>query len=133
MATSILSLPLIECAMRIARNEDWLDGFEIKDTDGDPVNLTGIRMDMQVRRAATDPQVLLEASTITGRIVTGGASNNVLAFVILKELVAGFPLSPNGQPFVFDIVATADGHTVRFCVGTVEVTRGITQGVSTLR
>jgi hypothetical protein len=76
---NVLALPLVQLSVVTGTNEDWVDSIKylVDPQDGtlEPdmpqLDLTGIIFEMEVRRQATDSEVILAASTTDGTIMIG--------------------------------------------------------------
>ncbi len=139
MATNILLLPQLEGAFAVTTNSDWRDVLQFQwpqgsTNAGQPLDLTGIGFEAQVRPSATDVEVLLDISTANGLFQVDGALGQ-LAFAV-PELpgtgATGCTSSlPAGTTAVMDIIATADGVILNLgqVAGpfTVAITGGVTR------
>jgi hypothetical protein len=119
MATNLLALPLAHLAIATGNNEDWIDSFKfvvasdvILDEDLPQLDLTGIDFEMEIRRSASDHEVLLSASTRTTGLRIGDPPNT--GFLIIEIPVDKMRLRLAGE-YVGDIVATDEANTRR-CV-----------------
>lgn len=90
-----------------------------------PLDITGIRFVLQMRRAAGVPTVVLSGDTTTNTLVNGGASG-VLGLAFPLTLLSQIPANAVGQPYAVDIVAIADGVQRRCVTGTNNLVKGIT-------
>jgi hypothetical protein len=124
--TNILTLPVAEVDFLVGTNEDWLDGLGFTDnaTPPNPIVITGIAFELQMRARASDRTALLIASTANSRILVGPTTLALNVPVTLMKLI---PPSPDAAPYVIDIVASAEGHTRRVVTGKVVVVQGVTR------
>lgn len=90
-----------------------------------PLDITGIRFAMMMRRSAQDATILVSADTDTGTLINGGASG-VLGWAVPVETMERVPVSGDGSAYVLDVVAMADGDQRRCVTGTNAVVPGIT-------
>jgi hypothetical protein len=49
--------------LNIAKNEDWIVGFQLKESSGTPVDLTGYTFRMMIRKHETDHEALVVLET----------------------------------------------------------------------
>ncbi len=117
MATNILLLPQLEGAFAVTTNSDWRDVLQFQwpqgsANAGQPLDLTGIGFEAQVRPSPTDAEVLLDISTANGLFQVDGPLGQ-LAFAVPELPGAGATGCTSGLPAgttaVMDIIATADG------------------------
>jgi hypothetical protein len=122
MPTNILYMPQVAMDMTIANNADWLDGLEYWDLQNpaQPIDLTGITFDMEMRSAAPVATVVLNASTINGLIRVYA---NTWQFVVPSNVMMLVPPAD----YVFDLLGRADGYTRNLVQATVTVLLGITR------
>lgn len=83
-----------------------------------PLDLTGISFSSELRLSATDPTILLAASTTNGLMVNG-ATAGTYGWVVPADELANWPavLALTGQlSCVVDIQATASGAIVNLCI-----------------
>ncbi|MDC7787953.1 hypothetical protein PQJ75_24625 [Rhodoplanes sp. TEM] len=119
--TNILQLPLFEAVIETHSNERARTSFLVQ--TGDPpadLALAGIAFKLQLRTAAKDRNVHLEASTTDSRLTITGAT---LGVDIPRTVMAAL----GEADYVFDIVATADGIERRFMYGTWRHRIGVTK------
>jgi hypothetical protein len=123
MPTNILYLPVAILTVTAATNADWLDGLEYWDDvppDGNPIDVTGISFDMQMRTAPPLSTVVLHASTDNGLIRVYANTWQLLVPARTMMLV------PPGD-YVFDLLARADGYTRNIVQAVTTVFLGITR------
>jgi len=122
MATNILYMPAVTMAMTVWTNADWIDGLEYHDlqTPSQPIDLTGIEFEMELRSSAQDITVVLKATTDNGLIIV---YSNTWQFSVPATTMSLIPPAS----YVFDMLAVAD-NTVRIIAsGTVQVNLGVTR------
>jgi hypothetical protein len=112
--SNVLALPLIAISVETGNNEDWVDSlkFVVDPRDGtsdpegwDQLDLRGIIFDMEIRRAATDHEVLFAASTNNGTIKIGTPPD--FGFLIIQVPHAEMQNQKAGD-YVGDIVGRDD-------------------------
>jgi hypothetical protein len=121
--TNILNLPTAIMVIETLTNADWLDGLEYWDAEppgGNPIDLTGIAFDMEMRTAPPVSTVALHASSDNGLIRVYANSWQLLIPSTTMLLI------PPGD-YVFDMLARADGYTRNLVQATVTVDLGITR------
>lgn len=123
--TNVLALPVLAGGFDPTPNTaDWVADIAFVDkATGNPIDLTGIAFEMQVRRLASDGQVVIAASTATGRLVNGGATG-VLSIRVPTAVMS----RASAGDYVTDLVATGDGirRSLSFAPLTVSVWQGAT-------
>jgi hypothetical protein len=128
MATNILALPPVTLTIVVGNNEDWIDALKyvVDDTTTNPpqLDLTGIEFEMEVRRHATDHEVILSASTRNRKLEVGTPPD--VGFLVIKVPVEEMRTKP-ADDYVADIVATADGFTRTCVVINLTITEGVTK------
>lgn len=118
--TNILAMPLVQIDVETGNNEDWVDVLQwtVDNGSGDPssfpdLDIRGIEYSMEVRRAATDAEVILAASTLEGTMAVGAPPNiGFLIWYVPLEEVMQYKEPGN---YVGDIVAM-DGNFTRTVV-----------------
>jgi hypothetical protein len=121
--TNILFLPIVGLQMFTSTNADWLDGLEYWDAEppgGDPIDLAGIKFDMEMRATPPVATVVLHASTANGLIRV--YANTWQLLVPSKTMLQ----VPPGD-YVFDLLGRADGYTRNLVQASVTVELGITR------
>lgn len=94
-----------------------------KDSDGNPVNLTGYTAKMQVRQNVSASDVLLELSTTNGRLSISAMSGQV-TMIFSATTTAAITWS-RGK---YDLELTAlDGTVTRLLEGEITVSKEITR------
>ena len=89
-----------------------------------PLDLTGITFTCEARKTVADPQAWITATTPT-TMLNGGTSGQLSFNVPKASLVSVQP-----GPYVMDIVASGDGHTVNLFQKTGPASLTVTQGVT---
>ena len=87
-----------------------------------PLDLTGIEFRMTPRRDREDIEVAIEASTENERLINGGLGGQLGWLVPAVEMGRIRPAT-----YAFDVVATADGATIKCVEGNLTVERGYTR------
>lgn len=130
MTTQILNLPLLEFAVTVRNNEDWVDAWSYLDASGAPISLAGLELDMMVRTRPDDPVIRLAASNVpglyaspipAGAITTGGDGGNILGLSIGQGLIS----QVGAGSYVFEVRARGDGHARDIATGELTVEQGI--------
>ena len=128
--TNILAIPLVNIDVAVANTEDWVDSIKFVVDTGVAIDLMpqldirGITFDMEVRRAADDPEVVLGASTTDGTLKIGdlpdvGFLIFNIPFVQMRDLIAG--------TYVGDILAHDDIYTRVVVNINLTVVEGVTR------
>jgi hypothetical protein len=122
MPTNILYMPPVTMDMTVGTNEDWIDGLEYQDlaTPPNPIDLTGITFEMELRSVAQAATVVLLAATDNDFIRVAGNTWQLLVPAPTMLLIP--PAS-----YVFDMLGFGDGYTRRLASGTVTVVLGVTR------
>jgi hypothetical protein len=115
-------------AILIAKNEAWITTLRyvnvLNNPDGDPVDLTGSRLCMQIRASEAEHSALVQASTDDQSIVINDAANGLFTIILDEARTA---LLPEGS-LVADLIRTrSDGYDERLWEGTVTVNEGTTR------
>jgi hypothetical protein len=121
--TNILNLPTAMMVIETLTNADWLDGLEYWDAEppgGNPIDLTGIAFDMEMRTAPPVATVALHASSDNGLIRVYANSWQLIIPSTTMLLI------PPGL-YVFDMLARADGYTRNLVQASITVDMGITR------
>lgn len=119
-------MPLVRMDYAVNTNEDWVDTFQIVSGDPPiPVDLTGSTFTAHVRRAATDLDTVIEASTANGKLVVSSPpSDGLVSWNVPREQLEIL----KSRDYVYDIVWTrADGREIAFAVGTIDLQLGVTR------
>jgi hypothetical protein len=121
MTTKLLWVPPVIMSMAVANNEVWLDGLEYQDEEtSDPIDLTGIAFQMEMRLAATAATVVLRATSDNSYIRVGG---NTWQLQVPADVMVTIPPAT----YVYDMLGLADGLTRRLARGNVTVELGVTR------
>ena len=100
----------------------------LKDSNGDPIDLTGRTALMHVRREISDALPLLTLSTSDGSITLGGAAGTIV--LNLSPLQTSTPaIEMEGESWVHDLLltTTATGETERTYQGAIFAQPGVTR------
>lgn len=103
-----------------ASNEDLRQLFEITDTSGEPIDLTGATLRMGLEAIAGPAQ--LEASTANGRIEIVEAAAGRFELAIPAATIEGLP--PGS--YRHDLLLDRSGSTLRVWSGTLTLSQGVT-------
>jgi hypothetical protein len=96
---------------------EWLD------SNGDPVDLTGLSARMQVRRSVNSPAFVLELTTENGGIVLGGTNGKITMRVSATQSAA-IPIAAG----VYDLeLVNSDGKVTRFVMGDIDFSPEVTR------
>jgi hypothetical protein len=126
--SNVLALPLVEVTVETGNNEDWVDSIKfVVDTgtglppeDMPQLDLRGITFDMEIRREASDNEVIFAASTDTGTLKIGTPPD--FGFLIINVPFAEMQEHLAGS-YVGDIVGRDEQYrrvTVRIALSIVE-------------
>jgi hypothetical protein len=121
-------------------NGDWRDSLQFQwpagsTNAGQPIDLTGISFEAQLRPSPTDSEVLLDLSTANGLLVNDGALGT-LTFAVPRDapttgIAYHMSTMPAGTTAYMDFIASGDGQIINLCqVGgpiAVTINRGITR------
>lgn len=127
MPTNILAMPRVLVTIITGTNEDWIDSLKyVLDDVGTPLDLTGIDLEMEIRKTPPDADVVITANSLTdGYISVGGENSNMIVISVPLAIMKEVPA--NG--YVGDIIAKADGYQRRVVqITELLVERGITRG-----
>jgi len=96
--------------------------MEVKDLDGQPIDLTGATATIQFRLKENSDIVLLEVSTATGEI-TGMNADGEIRVIIPAETTAAFQF----RAAVWELAVTfpATGFVAKWLAGTIRVDTGV--------
>jgi hypothetical protein len=132
MATNILSLPFVTIQFENGTNEDWIDSLLFLVPDGSnnidqypQLDLRGIDFEMELRRSATDREVILNASTKDGTLMIGDYPN--YGWFIIQVPVTKIEQRQASQ-YVGDVVASDSAFTRRCMYFTLNLVEGVTRG-----
>lgn len=127
--TRILDLPTLGFDFTVGNNEDWDDSAPAYvDASSTPISFSGIAVVFAMRRAATDPLVIVSAATagfastlpMQGLIVVGGTGNNIWGIQVPRSVMLN--IAPGS--YVWEAQAVAE-VTRTIGRGNVTVTQGI--------
>jgi len=122
-STNVLLMPIAILGIEVSNNSDWLDGLEYwssEDENADPLDLTGIDFDLNLRSSPPVATVMLRASTYNGLIkVYANTWQLLVPATMMKTVLTG--------DYVFDMLARADGYTRNIVQATVTVIQGVTR------
>jgi len=114
--SNLLAMPMVILGVETGNNEDWIDSilFVIDDGSNNPesmpqLDLTGITFEMEVRRFAGDPEVIVAASTGSGSLLIGAAPN--FGFLLFNVLEPDMKRVRAGN-YVADVIGR-DGVNIR--------------------
>ena len=94
-----------------------------KDSAGSPVNLTGYSAKMQIRKSASNVDVIADLSTVNAGVTLGGSAGT-----IQLDLTATQTSAITAKTGVYDLELTsANGTVTRFLSGAVEISREVTR------
>src|SRR5262252_8266301 len=116
MPTNILYMPQVGMDMTVATNADWLDGLEYWDlqTPPQPIDLSGIEFEMELRANPPAATVVLKATTDNGLIVVYANTWQLRVPAPTMSLI--FPAT-----YVYDMLGVADGYIRILASGSVTV------------
>ena len=126
--TNILAMPLIDLQVQTSNNEDWIDSIVYLVDTGDPtppqLDIRGISFDMEIRRAATEHEVLLVASTANGTLAVGVPPD-------VGHLLFNIPVTSVGNlsanVYVGDIIARDAFYTRQVARIALTIVEGVTK------
>lgn len=98
--------------------------FQYKDSEDVPVDITDYIARMQVRQSVSSPTVLLEASTINGRLTINGPTGET-TLTLSAETTAAITWTRGKYDLELE---SPDGTVTRLLEGAVQVKREITRG-----
>jgi hypothetical protein len=76
----------------VTNDADFYRMFQYLQASGAPINLTGVQMEMMLRRHAEDDVALLHISTGTGEVVIVDAPNGFFSVRITQDVLVRLPL-----------------------------------------
>lgn len=116
-------MPAAEYNFSIEQGATTIKPFVWKSSDNSPVDLSGYEARMQVRRSASSPDVLLEASTSNNRIQLDAAAGR-FTLVLSADVTAAIEWS-RGR---YDIeLRSPDGDVTRIVQGEITVSKEVTR------
>jgi hypothetical protein len=130
--SNVLALPLVQVAVETGNNEDWVDSIKfVVDTgeglapeDLPQLDLRGITFEMEVRRQATDREVIFAASTDNGTIKIGTPPD--FGFLIISVPYIEMQNHKAGE-YVADIVGHDDLYRRVAIRVDLEIVEGVTK------
>jgi hypothetical protein len=129
--TNLLAMPLVTMQVLTGTNEDWIDSIKYVVDDGgdDPelfpqLDLTGIVFEMEVRRQATDNEVVLRGSMADGTLAIGDPPN--FGFLLINIDHEQMKVLRAGN-YVGDIIGKDEDVIRRCVVFDLEVALGVTR------
>jgi len=103
----------------LANNADWEQEFQMKDTAGAAIDLTGAAFEMDVRdRAGTE---ILTLTTGNARIVITNAAAGNFKLIVPASVMRTLPTGG----YAHDLLRVQAGKTERIWAGTVEIFKGV--------
>lgn len=126
--SNILAIPLSNMVVETGNNEDWIDSIKYEVDTGEDgelpqLDLRGIAFEMEIRRQATDHEVMLAASTKNNTLRIGVPPDfGFLLFHIPLADMRGFVAGP----YVGDIIGRDEIYTR--VIASIELT--IVEGVT---
>jgi len=94
----------------------------LTDSDGNLINLTGYSARMTIRRANDFETVLIELTTVNGRIALGGAAGTVTLEITDSDTAA-----LESEVGIYDLeIESSGGVTTRLIQGTATIDREVT-------
>jgi hypothetical protein len=84
--TNILSLPLAHMTVETGNNEDWIDVIQYITPDERPVDIRGIRFEMEIRRIPQAHEVVLRASTENRWLTIGAPPHTNCLMITVPEI-----------------------------------------------
>lgn len=128
-STNLLAMPLVQLDIETGTNEDWLDSIKflvdtgVPEADMPQLDLRGIVFEMEVRRAAPDHEVILDATTADGTLVIGDPPD--FGYLLINIPNDDMKAIQPGN-YVADIV----GHDPEFQRVVVQIVLGIVEGIT---
>ena len=128
---NILGLPLAVVTIETSNNQDWIESFLFLVDNGsndtttmEQYDLRGIKFEMEIRRQASDHEVLLHATTENRWLAIGAYPNyGCLLFNIpVEEMINRLP-----GVYVADLVAKDDGYVRKIMDITLTIDDGVTK------
>lgn len=98
--------------------------FTYQDAALNPISLEGCTVRMHARRKINDPEILLDVSTINGKVIMDEAENGIIKMVVSGSETAGF----TWRAAVYDIEVTyPDGVIDRILEGKITISLNVTR------
>jgi hypothetical protein len=123
-------MPLIDLQVQTSNNEDWIDSIVYYVDTGvspptDQLDIRGIIFEMEIRRSATDHEVVLSASTANGTLQVGMPPD--FGYFLFQIPVTQMLIMRAADTYVGDIVARDMFFTRQIMTVELTVTEGITK------
>jgi hypothetical protein len=123
-------MPLVDLKVQTSNNEDWIDSIVYYVDTGvtpptDQLDIRGIIFEMEVRRSATDHEVVLSASTENGTIEVGMPPD--FGFFLFQIPVTQMVNLPAADTYVGDIVGRDMFFTRQIMTIELTIIEGITK------
>jgi hypothetical protein len=124
--SNLLAMPLAQMDVQTGTNEDWIEAIKyvVGVDTGPQLDLRGINFSMEVRRVASDHEVILQASTDDGKIAVAASPDYgfLLFFIPYQNMMAQLP-----GAYVADVVGTDDTHSRVVIRMDVTIIEGVTR------
>lgn len=127
--SNLLAIPLVQLTVVTGNNEDWVDSIKFvigtgSEPDPPQLDIRGIIFEMEVRREADDPEVVLGATTANNTLMVGSPPDvGYLIINIPYDDMRGM----RAGPYVADIVGRDDFHTRVIIQIDLTITEGVTK------
>jgi hypothetical protein len=105
---------------------NWAVTFEYKDTDGDPINLTGYTAAMQVRTTPEASTALISLATGSGITITG-ATGTIAVQITAAQSNSLTASTQAGTPYVYDLEITSGSVVTRLVQGILTASANVTR------
>lgn len=102
----------------------------LRDADDNPIDLTGYRARMQVRRERADADTLFDLDSDFDDIVLGGTDGSITLTLTHQQTGAVSLVDPDGETWAHDILLTDDStppNVDRIYQGVIFVHPGVTR------
>lgn len=115
-------------SFRLYMGADFSEPVTLKDSNGDPIDLTGASARLQARRDISDTLTTLDLNSATGGIVLGGIAGTV-QLVVNGATTAALPnIDWDGEVWCHDLLLTfQDGTKQRTYQGAIIVSPAVTR------
>jgi hypothetical protein len=98
--------------------------FTYQDAALNPISLVGCVVRMHARRKITDPEILLDVSTVNGKVIMDEASQGIIKIIVSAAETASF----TWRAAVYDIEVTyPDGVIDRILEGKISISLNVTR------
>lgn len=109
--------------LSIEQGATWVLSLVWRDSDEEPIDLTGYSARMQVRPSVGSDEVLLNLSTEGGQITLGGAAGTIVI-----EVDAETTAAVQGRRGAYDLeLESSDGTVTRLLRGSVAISPEVTR------